>query len=291
MIIRRRLLFFVLLAASAAFGGSGAPPRRIVSLSPSTTELLYGVGAFPHVVAVSQYCTYPREVAKLPRVGGWQTSSIESIVATRPDLVVLTKAQEPFIADKLTAFGIHWIGVPSESLADVFTAIYDIGAATGNREQAAILARQTRSALDAIRSATKALPRPTVLLTVSRTPGSLSDLYVATQGSYLIDLIDVAGGRTVTAPARNGYGKISKEAVLTLNPDLIIDLVHNSSSKLAEHNAAAWNDLPELKAVRDKRIYSVDDEFVPHPSQFVTHTAEVFERILHPDVTPKGGGH
>ena len=93
----------------------------------------------------------------------------------------------------------------------------------------------------------------------------------------------------MASPARTGYGKISKEAVLTLNPEIVIDLVHVSNSKLGEHAAEAWNDLPELRAVREKHVYAVDDLFIPHPSQFVTHTAALFERILHPEAIRKGG--
>ncbi|HSU32822.1 MAG TPA: helical backbone metal receptor [Bryobacteraceae bacterium] len=284
----RRLLSVFLVAALVTMAADPVP-HRIASLSPSTTEILYGVGAFPRVIAVSQYCSYPPEVAKLPRIGGWQTSDIESIVAIHPDLVVLTKAQEPFIVDRLQAFGLHWIAVPSESLADVFTAIDTIGKATGNSKQSADLIRQTHASLDNIRRATKVLPRRSVLLSVSRTPGTLSDLYVATEGSYLIDLVEIAGGRSAVAPARTGYGKISKEAILTLNPEVIIDLVPGSKSKLAEHTTDVWNDLPELRAVREKHVYAVDDQFVPHPSQFVTHTAEIFEKILHPEALKRGG--
>jgi len=283
----RRLISFSFFAALAILAADSAP-HRIASLSPSTTEILYGVGAFPRVVAVSQYCSYPPEVTKLPRIGGWQTSDIESIVAIHPDLVVLTKAQEPFIRDRLQAFGLHWIAVPSESLADVFTAIDMIGQATGNSQQSADLIRRTQASLNDIRSATKDLPRRSVLLSVSRTPGTLSDLYVATEGSYLIELVEIAGGRSVVAPARTGYGKISKEAILTLNPEVIIDLVTGSKSKLAEHTTDVWNDLPELRAVREKHVYAVDDQFVPHPSQFVTHTAQIFERILHPEAINRG---
>jgi len=279
----RALRHFLLavLFGTIAFA-TDSTPKRIVSLSPSTTEILYGVGAFPRVVGVSQYCTYPPEVAKLPRVGGWQTSDVEKILALHPDLVVLTDAQAPFISDRLSAFGIHFIAVPSESLADVFSAIRSIGEATGNQAKASILTRDMHASLDALRAKTERLPRRTVLLSVSRTPGTLSDLYVATGGSYLIDLVEIAGGQSVVEPAQRGYGKISKEAILTLNPEVIIDLVHGSKARFGEHAADVWNDLPELRAVREKHVYPVDDQFIPHPSQFVTRTAEAFAHIIHP---------
>lgn len=277
-----------LLGAILAFGLLAIPaPRRIISLSPNTTEILSGIGAFPNVVGVSQYCSYPPEVNRLPRVGGWQDTHIEKIAALHPDLVLMNKAQEAFLGERLRAFSIPYATVPSESLADVFASIEQIGHATGHDAEALTLAKQTRASLDAIRNATAKLPRRSVLLSVSRTPGTLSELYVATQGSYLIDLIGIAGGRSVTSPAPTGYGKISKEAILSLNPEIVIDLVHSSKTPLGERPIDAWKDLGEMRAVRSGEVHPVDDQFVPHPSQFVAHTAEVFVHIIHPDAMPK----
>ena len=272
------ILFWLALCLQAA-----AAPKRIVSLAPSITEILYGVGAFPNVVAVTQYCTYPPEVSRLPRVGGWQTTHVEKIVALHPDLVVITKPQEQFLADRLRAFDVPFTTVPSESLADIFTSIELIGHATGHDREANALTEKMHASLDAIRDSTKHLPRPTVLLSISRTPGTLSEMYVATEGSYMIDLINLAGGRSIVTPAPTGFGKVSKEVILSLNPDLIIDLVHSSQSTLGERPLDAWNDLPELKAVRSRAIHPVNDPFVVHPSQFVVHTAELFLHILHPE--------
>lgn len=278
-----RTLRSVVLVFALCLAAAGAP-KRIISLSPNTTEMLSGVGAFSSVVAVSEYCSYPPEVAKLPRVGGWQSTHVEKIVALRPDLVLMTKAQEPFIAERLRAFSIPYTAVPSESLADIFAAIEMTGRVTGHENEALALNKKMRASLDAIRNATQKVPRRSVLLSVNRTPGTLSDLYVATEGSYLVELIEIAGGKSVVAPAKTGYGKISKEAILSLNPDLIIDLVHSSKSTLGERPLDAWRDLPELKAVRNGAVYPTDDLFVPHPSQFVVHTAELFVRIIHPEV-------
>lgn len=278
-----RVLAAVLLALPLL-----AAPKRIISLSPNTTEMLAGVGAFSNVVAVSEYCSYPPEVRNLPRVGGWQTTHVEKIVALRPDLVLMTQAQEPFLAERLRAFSIPYTAVPSESLADVFAAIEMVGHATSHEAQAASLVRSTRESLDRIRTKAAALPHPSVLLCVNRTPGTLSELYVATAGSYLIDLIELTGGKSVVKPAKSGYGKVSKEAILALNPDVVIDLVHSSKTPLGEQPLDAWKDLPELTAVRRGAIHPVDDPFVPHPSQFVTHTAELFFRLLHGQAASAG---
>src|SRR5947207_10761728 len=84
-----------------------ATPQRIVSISPNVTEILFGVGAWPQVAAVSQYCIYPDDVKSKPRVNGWDKTNLEQITALKPDLVIGVDAQTPFLQDKLNGLGIR----------------------------------------------------------------------------------------------------------------------------------------------------------------------------------------
>ena len=113
-----------------------ARPARIVSLTPSTTEILYGVGAFGRVVAVSDYCTYPDAVKGLPRVGGWNNPNMEQIASLRPDLVVFSDAQAQFVKDKVEAAGIKTLAVPSQTLEDAYKSIELVGRAEAPRTDA-----------------------------------------------------------------------------------------------------------------------------------------------------------
>ena len=283
--VLKRILLSCLATLVVASLAVAAAPQRIISTSPSVTEILYGVGAFDHVVAVSEYCTYPPEVKKLPRVGKWADANLEEIVSLHPDLVILTTAQIPFVEDHLRQLGIRSLAVPDRSLEDVFTAIQLIGKATGHEAQARDLSEHVHARLDAIRTRTRNLPRLRVLLIVDRTPGTLHDLYAATKGGFLADLIQIAGGDCVAAPAKIGYGKISEEAVVELRPQIIIDFVHGSTGRFAEDARAVWGDLKELEAVRSGRVYPVNNDFLPHPSQFVADTAELFAGIIHPEAS------
>jgi len=258
-------------------------PQRIVSLSPSVTEILYGIAAWPQVIAVSQYCTYPDDVKNKPRVNGWDKTNLEQVMALKPDLLIGVDAQEPFLRDKLTGLGVRSLFVRSQNLADIFASIGEIGRATGHEQEAANLSSKTQSEIDAVRNAVADRPHPRVLCVVDRVPGTIRDLYTATRGSYLDELIGIAGGESIAPLAEHGYGKINKEAVLTLNPEVIIDMVHGSKGNLGEDPVAVWNELAEVRAVREKRIYWISDPFVIHPSQFVGHTAELFARALHPE--------
>jgi len=261
---------------------AGGPPQRIISASPNITEILYGVGAFDRVVAVSDYCTYPPAVKTLPRIGRWQDSNLEEIASLAPDLVLLADFQAPLLEGRFRDLGIRFLSIPTQSLEHVFTAIDTIGRVTGHEAQAREVAARTRARLDAVRSRTRSLPRRRVLFVVDRSPGTLREMYAASQGSFLAELVEIAGGRCVGDRVPTGYSKISKEAVLTLAPDLIIDMVHGAKGVLAEDPAAVWRDLPELRAVREGRVYPVRDEFLPHASQFVADTAELLMRMIHP---------
>jgi iron complex transport system substrate-binding protein len=279
----RRRFIFALLAAGVLAAAAGSP-RRIVSVSPAITELLYGIGAFDRVVAVTEFCLYPPAARSLPKVGGWSTPSVERVASFRPDLVALSDAQAPFLKDQLEKLGSRIEVVKSQTIDDAFQAMAALGKATGNQRQAADLAAHTRTALEMVRRRAAPLPHPTVLCIVDRTPGTLRDLYAVTQGSFLAELIEIAGGKLVSGSTRAGYGRISKETVLAENPDIILDILPASQSGTGPHPESAWGELPELQAVRRGQVHVVRDEFVPHDSQMIARTAALFAHLLHPGV-------
>jgi iron complex transport system substrate-binding protein len=286
------LLALVLVAGCGNVGPvvpvSGAKPARIISLSPSTTEILYGVGAFDRVVAVSDYCTYPEAVNKLPRVGGWNNPNMEQIAGLRPDLVVFSDAQAQFVKDKVEAAGIKTLAVPSQTLEDAYKSIELVGHATGEEEAAQKLLEQTRASVETVRLTTERLPRRRVLCVVDRVPGTLRDLYTAGGDSFIAQLIRVAGGEPVSPPSREGWGKMQKEAVVALDPDVILDLMmHKEAGNFDEDTLAVWKELPTLRAVREGRVYPVRDETVLHPSQLVGASARRFAELIHPEAFEK----
>jgi len=276
-------------AGSPSSPAKPTKPARIISLTPSTTEILYGVGAFDRVVAVSDYCTYPPEVKGLPRVGGWNNPNMEQIASLRPDLVVFSDAQAQFVKDKVEAAGIKTLAVPSQTLEDAYTSIEMVGRATGDEEAAAKLLQQTRASVETVRLAAERLPRRKVLCVVDRVPGTLRDLYTAGEGSFIAQLIRVAGGEPVAPPGAERWGKIQKEAVVALDPDVVLDLMMHKEQGggFDEDTLAVWRELPTLRAVREARVYPVRDETVLHPSQLVADSARKFAELIHPEAFAK----
>ena len=289
------VILVALLLLSAGCGGVGpaapapsARPARIISLTPSTTEILHGVGAFDRVVAVSDYCSYPPEASKLPRVGGWNNPNMEQIASLRPDLVIFSDAQAQFVKDKVEAAGIKTLAVPSQTLEDAYTAITLVGRATGDEAAAQKLLEQARMSVETVRLATERLPRRRVLCVVDRVPGTLRDLYTAGGDSFIAQLIRVAGGEPVSPPTREGWGKMQKEAVVALDPDVVLDLMmHKEAGAFDEDTLAVWKELPTLRAVREGRVHPVRDETVLHPSQLVGDSARKFAALIHPEAFEK----
>ena len=277
-------------AGCARGGGDDARPRedgrpeRIVSLTPSTTEILHGVGAFERVVAVSGNCTYPPEVERLPRVGGWNNPNLEQIASLRPDLVVFWEPQAQFVKDKLESLGIRTLSVPGRTLEDAYASIEQVGRATGNVAEAERLLNETRATVEDVRARTRVMPQRRVLIVVDRVPGTLRDIYTATEGSFIAQLVEVAGGVSIAPPAASGWGKIQKEAILALDPDVILDLMMQPpAGGLGEDTEAVWRELANLRAVREGRVCAVRDPTVLHPSQFVAATARRFAELIHPE--------
>ena len=256
----RALLLVALLVGAAcqrapSVSNANAPQaaapqyERIISLSPSTTEVLYGLGLFPRVIAVSDYDEFPPEVKRLPRIGGWSNTNLEQVASLRPDLVVMADAQAPFVKDKLDALGLKTLAVPSRSVEDALTSIEQLGRATGREREAQQLIAETRAKLDDVRARTRDLPRLRVLCIVDRVPGTLRGLYAATSGSFIGQLIEMGGGDSIAPAAPSGFGQISKEAVVTLDPEVIIDLEQNTTdtnNRLAEDTQAVWRELAQV---------------------------------------------
>jgi len=299
--LSRRALPLLLLTAALAVASSCAgagdekqrrqqqpKPARIVSLSPNTTEILHGVGAFPRVVAVSNYCKYPPESRELPHVGGWNNPNLEEIAALRPDLVVFSEPQAQFVQDKIESMGVRTLAVPGQTLEDAYSSIERVGRAAGEEDAARRLIEETRRAVEEVRARTASLPRRRVLCVVDRVPGTLRDIYTAAPGSFIAQLIEAAGGEAVSPPSGQLWGKMQKEAVVALDPEVVIDLMMQpEGGRLAEDPRAVWDELSTLRAVREGRVHALKDETMLHPSQFVGDTARRFAELIHPEAFGK----
>jgi iron complex transport system substrate-binding protein len=264
--------------------------RRIVSTAPSVTEILFALGLGDRVVGVSTFCRYPPEAANRPKVGTFINPNLEPILALRPDLVIVIK--NPIrLAERLVALNVRVLETDQDSLAGIETSIRRIGVACGVQERAAALDASLRGGFDEVRRAVAGRPRRKLAFLVGRSPGELQGMVAVGRGSYLNELIELAGGVNVFADAPVPYPKVSLEEILARDPDVIVDMgemADTAGVTEAQKRAvvALWGRYPALAAVRAGRVHAVADDIFVVPGPRVTEAARALARLLHPEVAP-----
>jgi iron complex transport system substrate-binding protein len=278
----------VLLVLAASVVGLSQPqpvPSRIVSTSPSITETLFALGLGDRVVGVSTYCRYPPEVAQLPKVGTFLRPNAETIARLKPDLVIV-QAGPNQVASPLATLGIKTALVESGSLEGVFVTIQRISAAAGVPGRGNRLVTDVRSALQRIRSAVAPRAPRKVLIIVGRQTGTLTDIIAVGPGSYLHDIAAIAGGTNVLASATLQYPRISMEAIIRLEPDVLIDVgemgeTPADSDRRSRITEDLWMRQTLVKAVRDRAVHAVNDEAFVVPGPRIVEVARTMARWLH----------
>ncbi len=254
-----------------------APPQRIVSLVPSVTEIVYTLGGQERLVGVTDFCDWPPEATKKPRVGSMLAPNLEIIVALRPDLVVATSEgnrQETF--EQLERLRIPVFTVNPHRLSDVMAVIAQLGELTGRRAAVGPLTRALARRIAAVEQAVGAHPRPKVLYVLWPDP-----LIVPGREGLVTELIQMAGGDSVTAGEPSAYPRFSLEAVAARAPEVIILARHGADR--TPLSRAPWERLTALPAVRAGRIHSVDGTYLHRYGPRVVDGLEMLARVIHPE--------
>lgn len=279
------LLVQAILAAGTA---SAAGPQRIVSTAPSVTEMLYAMGLGDRVAGVTTYCRYPPEARQKPKIGSYTDPNLEAIAALRPDLVIV-QTNPVRLTDRLRAMKINAIEIDQQNLAALYNSIQAVGQAAQAPAAAARLADSIRAKLEAIRVKTAKLPRTRMTFVVGRSPNRLDGLIVVGRGSFLNELIDIAGGVNIFHDAVASYPAVSLEGMLARNPEAIIDMgdmAETESVTAAQKQAVVslWGRLSSIDAVKKNRVYAVASDIYVVPGPRVVDAARAFLSMLHPEV-------
>jgi len=271
--VRWLVLLLVVLGCRDTPAPTPPPTRhRLVSLSPSATEVVAALGATPLLVGVDDYSKFPPEVAKLPKVGSFLTPNLEVIVALKPTLVIVDDVHKP-AAGALRDAGLQTIECPIHSLPDVKQALANVGAKIGKTDEAKRVAEQIERALDAA-AAQRPAKRPRVLAILDREAGGLGNLVAAGPGSWLDELLAVAGGENVLAASGVRYPKLSLEEVLRTKPEIILD-----ASYAARASTKEWTAI-DVPAVADGRVIVLGDEYLIAPSPRVQEALDTITKAI-----------
>jgi iron complex transport system substrate-binding protein len=254
-----------------------SPPRRIVSLVPSFTEIVYAVGGEDRLVGVTDFCDHPPAARQKRSVGGMVAPSLETIVALTPDLVVATTAgnsDETFAHLKRLGIPTYVVGV--NHFAEMMDLIGRTGELTGRQSTAAPLVARLEERIAAVRRSVAPFAVPRVLYVLWPEP-----LIVPGRDALVTELIQTAGGRSVTADEAAAYPRFSLEAAVARAPEVIVLANHGTGSKPPPLDP--WQRLTSLPAIKGGRVYSVDGNMLHRYGPRVVDGLEMLARLLHPE--------
>jgi iron complex transport system substrate-binding protein len=285
MVVAIAVIAATALAARQPSPTTAPAPRRIISLVPALTEMLFAIGAGPQVVAVSSFDTHPPEVARLPRVGALLDPDVERVLSLTPDLVAIYGSQTD-LRRQLDRASIPVFDYRHAGLADVFATMRALGIRTGHGARADEVARGLERRIDAVRRRTSAEPRPRVLLVFGREAGSLRNIYASGGRGFLHDMLLAAGGVNVFADVAQEAVQATTELVLARAPDVILEFREQPDWTAADTASAnaAWARLAAVPAVKAGRVIVVAGEGLVVPGPRVADAVERLASALHPGV-------
>jgi iron complex transport system substrate-binding protein len=271
-------------ADSIGSGGSRCPYRRIVSLAPSVTEILFDLGLGDRVVGVTRYCRYPPEAQSKTKVGGYVDPNYEELLRLRPDLTVLLTVHAA-AQERLRRLGLATLAVDHTTIAGIVGSIMTIGKTCGAEEKAQSRVDDIIATMERIRNATKGSGSPRVLVSVDRSTDVSSSVYVAGKNTCYDEMITIAGGvNAYTGPA--AYPAVSTEGILHMNPQVIIDMVPNIDGKEKGRDKilAQWRKAAGVEAVKTGRVYLFEQDYTVIPGPRFIALLQDMARAIHPEL-------
>ena len=255
-----------------------APPRRIVSLVPSATELIYALGGEDRLVGRTDFCDYPPAAKDKPSVGGMVSPSLEAIAMLKPDVVIATTSGnrlETF--GKLEQLAIPVYAVHAHRISEMLDVTRRLAELTGRPAALPPLIAGLERRLFAVANAVRPFSRPRVLYVLWPEP-----LLVPASGALLTELIGLAGGDSITANERGDYPRFSIEAAVARAPEVIL-LANHGSRSAPPVVRDKWERLASLPAVKSRRMHVVDGSLVHRYGPRVVDGVEALARAIHPE--------
>ena len=252
--------------------GTG-PPARVVSLAPSLTECVFAVGAGDRLVGVTDRCDYPPAALSLPKIGGFgpRMMGVESILAAKPDLVLTIASFHGGVTEQVARAGVKVMAFEPKTFADIAAMLREIGGATGHAAEGEKLAAEIETAVAA--GPPPREQKPKVLIVVGTDP-----LYCAGPGTFLGQMVALAGGENVLAAGLGDYPQVGDEAILERRPDVIL-LPDNMGAGSVDSlkRRPGWSGLP---AVKSGRVVALPGDLVSRPGPRILEALAAVRRAL-----------
>jgi ABC-type Fe3+-hydroxamate transport system substrate-binding protein len=252
---------------------TGPTPARVVSLNPATTDLIFALGAGNRLVGRTHWDVYPPEAVKVPDLGSGIRPNVEAVLGAKPDLVLLYASNDNrAAASALRAAGVNTLSLKIDHIDDFYRAARTIGRLLGDSLRGLQVADSVEKTLRRVRTQTASLPKPSVFWHIWDAP-----LITIGRGSYMNELVEIAGGSNVYGDMPDVSPTVSIEDVIKRNPRFIIT-GPEGAKKIA--GDARW---AQVSAVKDGRILVADTAIVGRPSVRLGEAAVLLAGLFHPD--------
>lgn len=249
-------------------------PARVVSLNPATTEIAFAIGAGNRLVGRTHWDLYPPEAKNVPDLGSGIRPNVEAVLGAKPDLVLLyASIDNRPAATKFRAAGVNTLSLKVDRIADFHRAVRLISLLLGDSASGAVLSDSVARTLARVQRATAALPKPTVFWHIWDAP-----LITIARGSYMNELIDIAGAANVYGDMAAASPTVGIEDVLQRNPRYIITGPEGAAKIKADPR---WSAAP---AVKEGRVLVVDTALVGRPAARLGEAALSLARLFHPGI-------
>jgi iron complex transport system substrate-binding protein len=263
------------LVATDDFGDPvriGPSPTRIVSLNPATTEILFTLGAGARLVGRTKYDLWPDSAKLIPPLGDGIQPNVEAVLASHPDLVILYASQDNRpAATRFRAAGVNTLSLKVDHISDFRRTVLVLGAILHDSARAKTVIDSVYRTLDSVRTATAKLTRPSVFWHIWDAP-----VITIGAGSFMNELVDIAGGKNVYADIKGPSAQVSLEDISRRDPDFILA---GPIGKSEIQSDSRWR---IVSAARDNKIFVVDTLLVARPSVRLGEAAVSLANLLHP---------
>lgn len=245
------------------------PPERIISLAPSNTEILYALGLADRIVGVTSYDDYPPEASEKEKIGGFKDVNIEKVVSLEPDVVFATGGIQAETVEKLREVGLTVVIMDAKTVEDVFKNILLVGQITGKDEESELFVNGLEERVEKVKQRAQEIKqRPRVAYLLWGDP-----LMVAGSGTFIEDLIVVAGGENIYSDSAIEYPKVSIESMIERDPEVLIKGDHSDIDSAKLKDNPAWAD---ISAVKNSRFHTIDGNIVNRQGPRVVDGLELF---------------
>ncbi len=254
------------------------PPKRIVSLAPNITEILYSLGLDEEIVGVSNHCNFPEKAKRKVRVGSYISLDFEKITSLNPDLIIATGVGNTReMVNRLGKLGFQTYVIFPKNFDDILQSIIHIGQVVNrDREARGILEGMKRRSQRVI-ELTKNLPRPKVFVQIGEAP-----IVTVGKGSFADDLLRLAGGENIAGKEKEVYPRFGMEEILKRSPEVIVISSMNPKGDY-QKILQEWTRWKTIPAVKNGRIYLIDSDLLDRPSPRIIDGLEELARVLHPE--------